>query len=1033
MTNLQSLLTDEGSLESQSAVLNGWYVKIVEFGVSESLGTYDTTRNMSNINTMFANLPISGSQPINNQTRQLNMSIPPNVIDPLGIISTTNKNINEVYLFAEGNGFLFTVDLINNELIVDSDFYLQTSTGKEIRFNAGESSTLPTSTPTTLVINKTFYVIKTGVDRIQIALSKTNALANIPLTLTSTGTGTLKVSKYYLYALGQFVPTPLLYTYTGETKLRGQLTITNLNTFVLNFTYTQSFEIEDHNINPNAHTDIQRALNYNGVYVNDIDFIYKGQNYIKSAVFHSSVVENDLVYLNSNGKWYPSLGTTGDISKWRGIAKLTELKVILDGVIDVGFSITRGDDCYLSDTLAGKITSSVTSFKIGYSLGGGILSLGSQSGGTGSINVLNDLVDVVTTSPQTNDVLMVNPSGANNNFVNAPFLLQYCGDVGTLTAVNKDVLFHNGAQWLNKRLELNDLSDTVIGLTPTGKYLRHNGTSFVDSDLQIPVNDTSNSYSTIKAFSFGTGFVVTQSLNVATINFAGSGGGLSAVVDDLSPQLGGNLDVYGGNTQIRALISYTTLTNQPIGTTFTDNNSSVNFLGIPTIDNTSYLKITINSVVSIINIASVIDAHNLLLNNIIPAILTTDTVSYEIIKPNVFKITNSNPVNSNNVVEIDNLKATLGNSLFTNGNGIFTGGGFNLTVNSSQALNLESGIQGSNIISSGDITLDSYSINKKVSVNKYQFFNGSNFNVNFPIVTSPPSTNQALAVSSISGSDIQLDFVTVGGNHVVQNATNNNQMPLVLNSGSGTTNIRGLRKSENIDFNYFDSSGSITPLLVNAYDIQLIGKMKLLQGNYGSASITTAFQKSSDTSSIYNKGIRGAGTVTVTEETAIDGSGRKNIIITGTGGSGGGSSGVVVGSTNNASGGTGIIINNASSAFKAETSTFGFHANNNQYGNYISNSTNSGIRLDNNEVGITAHADNTAQLLLPPKFSFSNSSQALSSAPATGEINVIASGQLVSNVQTVGSGIRNNLFGVFIYNGSFWQQLVMGAEFRDYP
>ncbi len=1034
MSNLQSLLTDEGSLESQSAVINGWYVKIVDFGVSETLGNYEVSRDISSINPMFAYLPISGSVPVDNQTRQINLSIPPNVLDPLGNIISSNKNINELYLFAEGNGFIYTVDLANNELIVDNQFYLETSTGKEIRFNLGDGAVMPSTTPNNITQNKTFYIIKKGLNRVQIALTKANALADIPLTFVSSGSGVLKISKYYLYALGQFTPTPLLYQFTGETKLRGQLTITNMSTFVLNFTYTQSFEIEDHNINPNAHPDIQSSLNYNGIFVNDVDFTYKGQRYIKNAVFHNSVVNNDVVYLNANGKFYPALSIIGDESKWKGIAKLSENKVIIDGCIDMQTSIPRGQDVYLSTTLGGKITSTLTNHKIGYSLGGGIVNVSSQ--GSSNINFIDDLNNVVISNKQINDVLIIDPTGATNNFVNKQFLLSYAGDVNISNILDKQILIHNGTEFINRKLQLNDIQNVLISNTPSGKYLRHNGTNFIDSDLQIPVTDGLNSYNNIKAFSFGAGFTVTESLGTATINFGGSGGGLTALVDDLSPQLGGDLDVFGGNQQIRPLVNYTTLTNQPSSNTFTDNGAGINFGANPQIGvNQSYLRITINGNTYTVLIAFVSNANTLTLNDVIPDILTTDTVSYEIIRPLVYKITNTN-ILGDNTVKIDRLNSFLGANLETKGFNIVSGGAFDLGIISNQLLNIQSGIQGTSINSSGDILLSTPSVNKKVDVNDYVFprpINPLSYKVNFPTNITMPSVGQGLVISQINGTDINLQFQTLsfGGSFSIVNArTTNNQAPLVVSSTSTTGTIRGLLKGTNINFNYRDVNGSVISGLSGSTDIEIVANMNLGNGSF-SGAFETVFKKVGNDTQIFSKGIRGAGSITVTEETATDGSGRKNIVISGSSSGGGG--GIALGSTNNAGGGAGLIVSNATNAFWAINSSNGFYGNGNVYGSFIENSSIAGTRYNNNPVGIMLNANNKSQLLLEPKFTFSNPQHALPISPVKGELAFIESNQIVSNTQTVGSGLRNNPLGIYIYDGSNWREIALGNAYRVNP
>lgn len=594
MTTLTATFVEEGKTLTQDERLNGRYIDIQTFGISETAGIFDETRNIDNINPMWVNIPISGTIPINPSTQQLNLTIPPNVINPFGVQNTSNKNIKELYLFAITQKEIFTVDTINSELIVTPYFYNNISTGDSIRFFT--DGTLPASSPLSLAPNKSFYAIKTGSNRIKVASSKTNALSNTALALLNNGTGIHKISKYFLFCIGQFNPDPLLWVYTGAITLRIQLVINNLSIVQsINFTYTQATEINDHNLDPNAHPYIQSALNRYGYPANPLNLVQKGQPFIFNPVFHISVTDKMIVYKNvATGKFYPALATTGDISKVVGVADITDNLIRTSGVIEIPHSIPINQNVYLSDNTAGSITSNVTPIRIGMSLGNNLvlLQIGSGSGGS-SVNFLNDLGDINFTVRQNRQTLVFNST--SSKWENQYLAIDDLADVDTIssTPVNNNVLAWNSTLglWKPKALNFNELGDTNIVSPTNGQTLRWNGTKWVNINYGVTVN--SNNY--IETINFGAGFNVVPSGSTVNVTYSGGGSGSFlglSDVDNSYPSDDGGIVVYNNyssntNPEKVKFIGHSTLLtdlalNYPDGLVFSPVYKSV--INIPLFD-----------------------------------------------------------------------------------------------------------------------------------------------------------------------------------------------------------------------------------------------------------------------------------------------------------------------------------------------------------------------------------------------------------------------------------------------------------------
>jgi hypothetical protein len=537
MTTLQAVFTDEGLTESQDAKINGRYIKVTTFGCSEILGVYNPSRNFENISPMWVNLPISSSANISVYQQQLTFTIPPNVVNPNGTQNTSNKNISELYIFAETDGGTFTIDTVSSELIINSTFYNGLETGKPIRMQT--TGSLPGGSPVNLAPNKTFYAVKTGSNRIKLARTKADAIASSPLTIiiSGSGTGIHSIGKYFLLAFGQFTPDPLIWLTSSTVRLRTQLTLTNLNIAdTFKFIYTQATEINDHNLDPNAHPFLQSAMEYGGIFPKIVNFLYNGQNLIRNANFHSSVSDKMLVYQKASDlKFYPALATTGEQTKYLGIAFLDDKTVRTGGNIQTNHTVPLNQDVYLSDVNLGELTSNVTPYKIGRSIGNGILSISASSGGGGGVNYLTDLIDVTINSSTLANKQTILFDATTGIWHNTRMVINDLSDVDTASVVpqNNNILSWDVNVWKPKALNLQDLNNVAIDTPLDTQVLKYNSSTsrWINSTLGIQIQSNLN----INNITFGSGFTVTPSGTSASITYTGTGSstftGLSDVPD----------------------------------------------------------------------------------------------------------------------------------------------------------------------------------------------------------------------------------------------------------------------------------------------------------------------------------------------------------------------------------------------------------------------------------------------------------------------------------------------------------------------
>ena len=114
------------------------------------------------------------------------------------------------------------------------------------------------------------------------------------------------------------------------------------------------------------------------------------------------------------------------------------------------------------------------------------------SGTSTGASKLDDLSDVVVTTPIANQTLVYNGTNFVNKTVEEPASkLDDLSDVTLTTPTNGQALVYNGSKFVNKTVEepaskLDDLSDVVVTTPTNGQALVYNGTNFVNQTVEEP-------------------------------------------------------------------------------------------------------------------------------------------------------------------------------------------------------------------------------------------------------------------------------------------------------------------------------------------------------------------------------------------------------------------------------------------------------------------------------------------------------------------------------------------------------------------
>ena len=445
-----AIVTNNGLSQSITAQsTNGWYIALSKFELSEiSVGSrlpLTTSRTRSTIDEtpsgpVFYFSPISSKIAQSAQLLQVNCTIPPN---QNGNVAT---QITEIYLFGESPQFDLPSASINtnshptapNTIDLSASFVSMLVDGNTVILKQNAGSTLTGSglnydDPTGILpihsgtpVNAVYYVKKITSTRIKLY---TNESLTTQVIFTGTGTGTHKICMEYLFAIGQ-PSTPIQYDPDGSTMLRLLFNLQNVDvSTIFQFPYTQATEIYDHNLDPNAHPDIQDALNEGGLYVTGASptFEYKGQAFIRSTAseIDVAVTNKKPVYWDTATSKYKLARADGtSASKFIGFYFSSDISIRLHGIIDVGHAFAVNSDVYLSPSVYGGLTTTPSQVKIGRALASGKLLVSALSVGS-EVTSLTELSDVTLTTPSSNQILRydgtnwvnVNPDQVQSNTI----------------------------------------------------------------------------------------------------------------------------------------------------------------------------------------------------------------------------------------------------------------------------------------------------------------------------------------------------------------------------------------------------------------------------------------------------------------------------------------------------------------------------------------------------------------------------------------------------------------------------------------
>lgn len=109
------------------------------------------------------------------------------------------------------------------------------------------------------------------------------------------------------------------------------------------------------------------AFDLAGIPTSRVDPVYKGLSVlISDVVFATGVVDNNAVYLTTEGIFAKALANGEDESDYVGIADVTNSKVIMLGLLSIPVAgATPGKDVFLSATTAGALTPTETTVCVG--------------------------------------------------------------------------------------------------------------------------------------------------------------------------------------------------------------------------------------------------------------------------------------------------------------------------------------------------------------------------------------------------------------------------------------------------------------------------------------------------------------------------------------------------------------------------------------------------------------------------------------------------------------------------------------------
>lgn len=169
----------------------------------------------------------------------------------------------------------------------------------------------------------------------------------------------------------------VIYSPEGTTYFKLQVTIANLDIAAnYQFIYTQANEILAHNQDPLSHPDYQKRFETFGFPIDMNNHSYVGQLIDEVPLFTGNVVDGDAVYYNSStGRYDQALADSSVKAHCVGFAVRESLysAVRSGGYLQTPYTSFSNDTIvFLSNTNAGKLTTTRTSIPLGIHLKGGL-------------------------------------------------------------------------------------------------------------------------------------------------------------------------------------------------------------------------------------------------------------------------------------------------------------------------------------------------------------------------------------------------------------------------------------------------------------------------------------------------------------------------------------------------------------------------------------------------------------------------------------------------------------------------------------
>jgi len=277
-----------------------------------------------------------------------------------------------------------------------------------------------------------------------------------------------------------------------------RIALQDLNALVVSLS-SGALDIETHNLSLSAHPHIVRAINKFGIFPDPNNFKYIGQSIDPYPQFDSSVQNGMLVYKDVDGIYYPAIADGTIKARVAGYADLNENTVISSGLVDTPWIYDSGTDLYLSMTTPGAFSDKASPVKVGVSMGGGLILLGSYISHPENYDdfvMFDDLAYslLLVSSPFTDvwydiflsDTLTVTSGSATFQYENTKYIINSVG-----TVLETDDLINSSTTYYRFVIHVD------ANVTPTIEYSLDSGTTWTTANPDEVILEA-NGYTKIK-------------------------------------------------------------------------------------------------------------------------------------------------------------------------------------------------------------------------------------------------------------------------------------------------------------------------------------------------------------------------------------------------------------------------------------------------------------------------------------------------------------------------------------------------------